>query len=72
MEGFAGETSTPVRIGAVTVNAVLPVIDPRTAVMVAVPELAPVALPAAVTFATVEFELDHVTEFVMFAVLPSV
>ena len=45
---------------------------PEEAVMIAVPPPAPEARPVELTVAIARFDDDHVTELVMFAVLPSV
>lgn len=70
MDGLTGLMINPVNVGAMTVDGVLPAIDPRVAVIVVVPEFTPVALPPALMVATVPSEDDHMTELVRFAVLP--
>ncbi len=49
---MAGDTDMEVRVTAVTVKVVFPVMLPKVAVMVAFPAAAPVARPLLVTVAT--------------------
>jgi hypothetical protein len=60
------------RVGAVTVRSVDPLIVPEVAVIVEVPAATAVASPAELMVATVVVEEAQATEFVRFAVLPSV
>ena len=69
-DGEAGVTEMEFRVGAVTVNFVVPLMLPDLAVMVEVPAAMPVASPAVLTAATeVEDEL-HVALLVRFCVVP--
>jgi hypothetical protein len=73
MLGAAGVTAMEVRVGAVavTVSVALPLTPFSDAVIVADPELTPVARPAAVIVATLVLALTHVTVLVTFPVVPS-
>ena len=55
----------------VTVSMVLPLTEPRVAVIMVVPRLAPVARPEALMPATAGMDDDQVTWEVRFLVLPS-
>ena len=58
-------------VAAVTVNPVLPVIEPETALTVALPDDTPVARPDALTVATAVLVEVQVAELVRFLVVPS-
>jgi hypothetical protein len=61
-EGFAGVTVIRETVALVTVNTVLPLIDPEAAVMIALPVAALFAKPLTSTVAMVESEELHVAE----------
>jgi hypothetical protein len=61
-EGFAGVTVIRETVALVTVNTVLPLIDPEAAVMIALPVAALFAKPLTSTVAMVESEEPHVAE----------
>ena len=71
IEPFAGVTAIDTSVAAVTVRPVDPLIEPEVAVMVALPEAAPVARPPAVTLATPALLELHVADAVRFCVLLS-
>ena len=75
MVGATGEIVIETRVAALTVNIVDPLIVPEAAVMLEVPAATLVAspwLPAVLLIvATFAVAKDHVTEVVMFCVLPS-
>ena len=76
IDGLAGVTAIETNAAAVTVNVVLPAIEPEVAVILAEPvptALAnPCELAALLTVATVVVSELHCTVFVMFCVLPLV
>jgi hypothetical protein len=61
IEAVLGVTVMPVRVGLLTVSALLPVMLPETALMVAVPAATPLARPAALMVATAGLGLDQAT-----------
>ena len=67
---MAGVTAIEVRVAAVTVRDVEPLIDPDVAVMVVVPAAILVARPELLMVATPAAEELQVIELVMFWVLP--
>ena len=66
IDGLAGVTAIEVKVAAVTVNVVDPVIDPDVAVMVVVPAATLEARPELLMLATLVAEEFQVTELVMF------
>lgn len=60
-----------VAVAAFTVSVFVPLTPFMVAVMVVLPELAPVATPSVLIAATAELELLQVTDEVMLAVVPS-
>ena len=72
IEGLAGVTAIEVRVGAVTVSLVFPLIEPKVAVIVEDPVATPVASPSEVMVATEVVPLVQVTWEVMLAVELSV
>ena len=68
IEGLAGVTAIEVRVGAVTVSLVVPLIEPKVAVIVEDPVATPVASPPEVMVATEVVPLVQVTWEVMLAV----
>ena len=72
MEGIAGVIAIETRVAGFTVSAVVPETDPKVAVPVVPPTATLEASPCALTVATAEFVVVHVTEVVMSSVPPSV
>ena len=70
-DGLAGVITMLRRTGTLTDNVAVPLIEPETAVTVVLPAATPNASPVMLTVATVGEDDVHVTEFVIFAVLPS-
>jgi hypothetical protein len=66
IDGLAGVTAIEVRVAAVTVRDVEPLIDPDVAVMVVVPAATLEARPELLMLATLVAEEFQVTELVMF------
>ena len=71
IEGFAGVTAIEVKLAAVTVKPVEPLIDPEVALIVADPVATPVTTPALVMVATVVVLEDQVTVLVRSCVVLS-
>jgi hypothetical protein len=69
--GALGVTAIDCRVGAVTVNAACPVIDPLVAVIVDAPAVTAVASPPAEIAATPVLLEDHVADPVRSCVLAS-
>jgi hypothetical protein len=69
-DGDAGVTAIEVRVAAVTVNVVEPLMVPDLAVMVDVPTATPVASPPAFTVAIEVDDELQVAELVIFCVVP--
>jgi len=70
IDGLAGVTTIEVRVAAVTVRDVEPLIDPDVAVMIVAPAATLVARPELLIVAALVAEELHTTELVMFWVLP--
>src|SRR5262245_26362865 len=68
IDGFVGVTSIDTSAAGDTVNTVVAVLPPKAAETLTVPWRRPDARPATETDATVESELLHVTEVVIFCV----
>ena len=66
IDGLAGVTTIEVRVAAVTVRDVEPLIDPDVAVMVVVPAATLEARPELLMVDTLAAEEFQVTELVMF------
>jgi len=72
MDALAGDTVIEDKTGGVTVNVVVPLIEPDAAWIVALPVPTPVAAPEALMVAAAVFNELQVADEVKFCVLPSV
>jgi hypothetical protein len=71
IEGLAGVSAIDSRVGAVTVNVVMPLTEFKVAVIVELPCARPLAKPVELMLTAFDDELQ-VTVFVRICVLPSV
>src|ERR1700737_387443 len=65
IDGFTGVTAIETRFAGVTVSVVVPLIEPKAAVIVEEPAPTPVASPVLLIVAAAIFDELHTTEFVM-------
>jgi len=71
IEGVPGVTARDAKFAAFTVNCVVPLMEPETAMIVTVPSFKPVARPLTVMDAIVGAEEVQATVFVMSWLVPS-